>query len=326
MRAIRIHELAGIGALRLEEVAAPKPGPGEVRIAIHAAGVNFADTLMLTGVYQFIPPLPFIPGMEAAGQVIETGPGVDGFKPGDRVLAPMRSGAYAEEALVDAGHLVAMPDSMDYSNGAAFPIAYGTSHLALTHRTRLQPGEVLLVLGAAGGVGLTAVEIGKALGATVIACASSDEKLRIAESRGADHLINYATEDIRDRVKALTGGADVVYDPVGGSASHEAMRCLNYEGRLITLGFASGEIPKFAANYLLVKNISAIGYSFSTYRFEQPEVMRHTLAETCKWYAEGKLKPHISFTYPLEETAAALTSLVERRSTGKVVINVRDDG
>ncbi len=325
MRAIRIHELAGIGALQLEEVAAPTPGPGEVRLAVHAAGVNFADSLMLTGVYQFIPPLPFIPGMEAAGEVLEVGPGVAEFKPGDRVLAPMRSGAYAEEALVDAGHLVAMPESMSYTDGAAFPIAYGTSHLALTHRTRLLPGEVLLVLGAAGGVGLTAVEVGKALGATVIACASSDEKLRIAESHGADHLINYASEDIRARVKALTGGADVVYDPVGGAASHEAMRCLNYEGRLITLGFASGDIPKIPANYLLVKNISAIGYSFSTYRFEQPDVMRHTLTETCAWYGDGKLKPHISATYPLKDTAAALTSLVERRSTGKVVITVRDE-
>lgn len=324
MRAIRVHELTGIDALRLEEIAAPKPGPGEVRIAVHAAGVNFADTLVITGVYQFIPPLPFIPGMKAAGEVIEVGPGIDGFAPGDRVLAPMRHGAYAEEALVDADHLVRMPEAMDFRTGAAFPIAYGTSHLALTHRTHLRAGEVLLVLGAAGGVGLTAVEVGKALGATVIACAGSDEKLRVAASRGADHLVNYATEDVRERVKALTGGVDAVFDPVGGSAAAAALRCLNYEGRLITLGFASGDIPKFAANYLLVKNISVIGYSFSTYRFERPAVMRRTLDEICAWYADGKLQPHISFTFPLAQTAAALNSLIERRSSGKVVIDVRD--
>jgi len=215
---------------------------------------------------------------------------------------------------------------MDYAAGAAFPIAYGTSHLALTHRTKLQAGQVLLVLGASGGVGLTAVEVGKALGATVIACASSAEKLAIAEAHGADHLINYATEDIRARVRDLTGGVDTVYDPVGGDAAAAALRCLNYEGNFITLGFASGTIPQFAANYLLVKNISAVGYSFSTYRFEQPETMRRTLDEICAWYMDGKLKPHISFTFPLAETPAALQALVDRKSTGKVIVAVRDGG
>ena len=290
---------------------------------MHAAGVNFADTLMIKGFYQHKPPLPFTPGMEAAGEVTAVGDGVTDFKVGDRVLAPMRFGAYAEEALIDAGHAVHMPDGMDYSTGAAFPIAYGTSHLALTHRTQLKPGEILLVLGASGGVGLTAVEVGKALGATVIACASSAEKLEVARSRGADHLIDYTKEDIRERVKQLTGGADVVYDPVGGDASRAALRCLNFEGRLITLGFASGDIPQIAANYLLVKNISAIGYSFSSYRFEQPAVMRRTLEEICRWYGEGKLKPHISFTFPLERTKDALNALLERKSTGKVIITMR---
>jgi NADPH2:quinone reductase len=235
----------------------------------------------------------------------------------------MRFGAYAEETVIDARHAVRIPDGMDYKSGAAFPIAYGTSHLALTHRTQLRPGEVLLVLGASGGVGLTAVEVGKALGAVVIACASSAEKLEIARSRGADHLIDYAKEDIRERVKTLTGGVDVVYDPVGGDASRAALRCLNFEGRLITLGFASGDIPQIAANYLLVKNISAIGYSFSSYRFEQPASMRRTLEEICRWYTQGKLKPHISFTFPLERTKDALNALIERRSTGKVIVEMR---
>jgi len=323
MRAIRIHELEGLDALRLEDVSSPSPGPGQIRIAVHAAGVNFADTLVIKGQYQHKAPLPFSPGMEAAGDVIELGDGVTGFAVGDRVLAPMRYGAYAEEALLEAAHAVHMPDSMDYVTGAAFPIAYGTSHLALTHRTQLGAGDVLLVLGASGGVGLTAVEIGKALGATVIACASSAGKLEVARTHGADHLINYAEEDLRQRVKALTGGADVVYDPVGGDASRAALRCLNFEGRLNTLGFASGDVPQIAANYLLVKNISAVGYSFSNYRFERPDVMRKTLDEICRWYAEGKLKPHISFTFPLEQTRDALTTLLERRSTGKVIVKVR---
>ena len=323
MRAIRIHKLEGLDALTLEEVPAPRPSAGEVRIAIHAAGVNFADTLVIQGRYQHKTDLPFTPGMEAAGEVLEVGEGVADLAVGDRVLAPMRHGAYAEEAVLDAAHTVRIPDGMDYVTGAAFPIAYGTSHLALTHRTTLRAGEVLLVLGASGGVGLTAVEIGKALGATVIACASSDEKLEVARAHGADHLINYAEEDIRERVKALTGGVDTVYDPVGGDASRAALRCLNFEGRLITLGFASGDIPQFAANYLLVKNISVVGYTFSNYRFEQPAVMRHSLEEICRWYIEGKLKPHISFTFPLTETRDALVALIERRSTGKVIVKVR---
>ncbi|MGD8809669.1 MAG: NADPH:quinone oxidoreductase family protein [Gammaproteobacteria bacterium] len=320
---MRIHELDGVDALKLEDVPSPAPGPGEIRIAVHAAGVNFADTLVVQGRYQHKAPLPFSPGMEAAGEVLEVGEGVTDLAVGDRVLAPMRYGAYAEEAVLDAAHTVRMPDGMDYVAGAAFPIAYGTSHLALTHRTQLREGEVLLVLGASGGVGLTAVEIGKALGATVIACASSPEKLEIAKSRGADHLIDYTREDIRERVKALTGGADVVYDPVGGDASRAALRCLNFEGRHIILGFAAGDIPQIAANYLLVKNISAIGYSFSSYRFEQPATMRKTLDEICRWYMEGKLKPHISFTFPLKETKDALNALIARKSTGKVIVKVR---
>ena len=214
-----------------------------------------------------------------------------------------------------------------WTSSPARPFPSGTAPAiwALTHRAQMQAGEVLLVLGAAGGVGLTAVEIGKAMGATVVACASSDEKLAVAESRGADVLINYAAEDIRQRVKETVGGVDVVYDPVGGDASHAAMRCLNFEGRLITLGFASGDIPQIAANYLLVKNIGVLGYAFSAYRFERPAVMRHALDEICRWYIEGRIDPHVSATFPLEQTADALKLLLARKSTGKVVVAVRDD-
>jgi NADPH2:quinone reductase len=323
MRAIRIHQLDGIEALQLEETPSPQPGPGEVLMAVHAAGVNFADTLIVTGAYQHKPSLPFTPGMEAAGEVIALGEGVTQVRPGDRVLAPMRFGAYAEEAVVDADHLAAMPDGMDFAAAAAFPIGYGTAHLALTHRTQLHPGEVLVVLGAAGGVGLAAVEVGKALGATVIACASSIEKLEVARSRGADHLIDYTAGDLREGIKAATGGADVVLDPVGGEVSRQALRCLNFEGRLITLGFASGDIPEFRANYLLVKNISAIGYTFSNYRFQRPDIMRRTLEACCRWYMEGRLKPHISHSFPLAETKAALQTLSDRKAIGKVVVEVR---
>jgi NADPH2:quinone reductase len=262
MKAIRCRAWGAPDTLRLEEAESPSLQPHQVRIRVRAAGVNFADTLMVGGRYQVKPPFPFTPGLEAAGEIVETGAAVDDLRVGERVLAVLRSGGgYAEEIALDAAAVVPIPAAMDFVTAAAFPVAYGTSHFALTHRGHLQAGETLLVLGAAGGVGLTGVEIGKTIGARIIAAAGGTEKLEIARSRGADELIDYRTESIRDRVRALTDGkgADVVYDPVGGDAFDQALRAVNWEARMLVIGFAAGRIQAVPANLILVKNISVIG-------------------------------------------------------------------
>ena len=324
MRAIRIHDPSGIDGLRLEEVPSLTPGPGQVRIEVHAAGCNFPDTLMLKGVYQDKPEWPFTPGKEVAGYVMDVGAGVDGFAPGDRVMALVGYGGFAEEVTVIAEEVHKIPDAMDFMTAGGFALTYATSYIALRHhQIHLEPSEVLLVLGAGGGVGLTAVEIGKILGATVAAAAGSAEKLALAKQYGADHLINYRTESIRDRVKALVGGADVVYDPVGGDAFTQSLRCINTDGRFAIVGFASGDIPQIPANYLLIKNISAVGIAMSGYRLRQTELMGNMFPTLLGWYAAGRLKPHTSFQFPLEQTAEALQTILDRRSTGKVVIRVR---
>ena len=260
MRGLRLHGRDGIDAMKLEEFELDAPGPGKAKIAVHAAGVNFGDTLMVTGKYQEKPDLPFSPGMEAAGEVIAVGDGVDNVKVGDRVMGSIGYGGFAEEANVPAANLTAVPDDMDWATAAAFPVAYGTSHVALTYRSHLKSGEVLLVHGAAGGVGLTAVELGKAMGATVIATAGTDEKVDLAKSYGADYGINYSNEDIREKVLEYTGGADVIYDPVDGDAFKASLRCINFEGRIIIIGFASGEIPQIPTNYPLVKCFTVDGF------------------------------------------------------------------
>jgi NADPH:quinone reductase len=306
----------------LEEVGAKAPGEGEVRIRVRTCGVNFADTLMIAGQYQSRPPFPFSPGLEIAGEVIEVGAGVTQFKLDDRVMGITDYGGYAEEATIRAALLLPMPPSMDFVTAAAFPIAYGTSHVALDHRAHLQAGETLLVLGAAGGVGLTAVEIGTLMGATVIAAASTPEKLALTQQYGAEHLINTSTENLRDRIKEITGGkgVDVVYDPVGGDLFDQAVRSLNWEGRLLVIGFASGRIPEVPANMTLVKNSSIVGVFWGAYAGRNPKVLTGSLLKLLGWHAEGNLKPHISATYPLENAADALFALINRQSTGKVVI------
>ena len=324
MKAARIHRLEGPDALQIEDVTSPAPGPGQVKLAVHAAGVGFADTLVVSGRYQHTNPLPFTPGMEAAGEILEVGPEVTAFRPGDRVMGPLRAGAWAEEAVCDAQTLVPMPSSMDYLTAAGFVLNYGTSHVALTHRVPLAQGQTLLVLGASGGVGSTAVEIGKALGATVIAAASSPEKLQAARETGADHVIDYRQDDLRQRVQEIAGGVDVVYDPVGGEASRQALRCLNYEGRLIALGFASGEIPQIAQNYLLVKNIAVVGYSWSSYRMQRPEIVRRSLEELCRWFSEGRIRPRPAQVFPLARIADALRAIQDRKAMGKIVLAIRD--
>ncbi len=303
----------------LQDVAVPTPGPGEVLLDIAACGLNFADLLMAKGTYQDTPTPPFTLGMEVCGTVIATGADVTTPSIGTRVAVFGGQGGLAEKGLFPAALCRPVPDTMPDVIAAGFMVAYGTSHLALSRRARLQKGETLLVLGAAGGVGLTAVEIGKAMGATVIAVARGADKLAVAKAAGADHLIDSETDDIKSAVKAL-GGADVVYDPVGGAAFKAALGACNREARVIVIGFASGEVPQIPANIILVKNISVIGFYWGGYLGFNPEALTESLSELMDWHAAGKLKPHISHTLPLDQAADALELMRSRKSTGKVVV------
>jgi NADPH:quinone reductase len=322
MRAVLCKEWGGPEKLVVEEVPSPAIRPGAVRVTIHAAGINFADLLLVSGQYQEKPPLPFAPGSEAAGVVTEVGSGVTDLKIGDRVMVISGGGAYAEQVVVDVPRVYPIPAGMDFAAAAGFPVAYGTSHGAFAWRAHLQPGEWLLVHGAAGGVGLTAVEIGKAMGARVIACASGPEKLAVAREHGADHLIDYSREDIRERVKEITGGrgADVIYDPVGGDVFDASLRAIAWGGRIIIIGFASGRIPQIPANIALVKNFDAIGFYWGSYQKHKPELIRESYAQLFRWFGEGKLKPHVSHQLDLKDVAHAMTLLGRRQSTGKVVL------
>ena len=323
MKAIHCREWGTPDILRLEEVERPSLEPHQVRIRVRAAGVNFADTLMVAGKYQVKPPFPFTPGLEAAGEIVELGNDVEGLRLGQRALAVLRfGGGYAEEIVVDAAAVAPIPDAMDFATAAAFPVAYGTSHFALTHRGHLQPGETLLVLGAAGGVGLTAVEIGKAMGARVIAAAGGAEKLAVASSRGADELIDYTTESIRDRVRAITdgNGADVVFDPVGGDAFDQALRAVNWEARMLVIGFAAGRIQAVPANLILVKNISVIGVVWGAQAERDPALIVRNLAELLRWWEAGRLKPMVAKVFRLAEAAEAMAALLSRRYAGKIVL------
>lgn len=324
MKAVLCQDWGDPESLVYTDVPSREPGPGEVKIRVRACGVNFADTLIIAGGYQVKPERPFSPGMEVAGEVLAVGEGVSGWQPGARVLTIVDYGGFAEEVIANAMTVLPLPESMDFETAAAFPIAYGTSHLALDHRGGLQPGETLLVFGAAGGVGLTAVEIGKRMGATVIACASTAEKLALAQSYGADHLINYREEDLRERVKAITGGggADVIYDPVGGDSFDQAMRVINWEGRLLVIGFASGRIPQLPVNLTLVKNCAVVGVFWGAYARRDPATLMQSLMTLIGWHASGGLKPHISATFPLPEAGRALRTLMNRQSTGKLVVTV----
>ena len=327
MRAVVCRELSGPGGLTLEDLPDPQPGPGEVAIAVAAAGVNFADTLMVSGKYQEKPPLPFTPGLELAGTVTALGAGVTGVAPGDRVIALVDRGGFAEVALARADEVFPIPDAMGFDIAAGFPITYGTGHGALVWRAALQPGETLLVHGAAGGVGLAAVEVGKALGAEVIATAGGPDKLEIARAHGADHLIDYKTEDIRARVKALTGGrgADVVFDPVGGEVFLASLRAVAWGARLLVIGFAAGKVPEIPANILLVKNLAVFGLYWGAYRQKAPELLRSQFETLTGWYAEGRLKPLVSHRLDLAEAGRALDLLLTRKATGKVVLTTGRD-
>jgi NADPH2:quinone reductase len=322
MKAVLAKAFGPLEQLVLEDVPAKDPGPGEVAIAVRACGVNFFDALIVQGKYQSRPPLPFSPGGEVAGVIRAVGAGVTGLDAGTRVLAFTGHGGYAEEVIVDATSVVALPEEMDFATAAGFPITYGTSYHALKDRGQLRSGETLLVLGAAGGVGLAAVEIGKIMGARVIAGASSDEKLALAREHGADALINYATSDLRERIREVTAGkgVDVAYDPVGGGYAEPALRSLAPGGRYLVIGFASGEIPKIALNLLLLKVVSMVGVFWGAFAKAQPQRNAANLAELFTWYTQGRLRPHVSATFPLERYREALDAVVQRKVLGKVVL------
>ena len=328
MRAVLCKEFGEPESLAVEEIADPKPGAGELRLAVAAAGVNFADLLMVAGTYQEKPPFPFSPGLEVAGRVIDWGTGVTGFEAGDRVMAVTGTGGFAEQVVVKPVDVFKLPTAMSFEAAAGFPVVYGTAYGALNWRAHMAGGETLLVLGAAGGVGLTTVEVGKAMGATVIAAANGPERTAVAKSRGADQLIDYTSENLRERVRALTDnrGVDVVFDPVGGEYFDVALRCLGWEGRLIVIGFASGTIPQAPANILLVKNCGVLGFYWGAYRRREPERFKAAFDALFEWFEAGKLKPHISLALPLEQAGEALRTLADRRATGKIVLTTGSGG
>jgi NADPH2:quinone reductase len=322
MKAIQCQEWGGPDKLRLVEVPLPEPKAGEVRLRVNAAGVNFPDALIIQKKYQMQPPLPFTPGSEVAGTVDALGAGVTNLKPGDRVIAFVGLGAFAEYVCAPAAQTIPIPAALSDEVAAAFTLTYATSHHALFDRAQLKAGETLLVLGAGGGVGLSAVELGKLAGARVIAAASTDEKLAAARAHGADELINYSSADLRDSVKTLTDGkgADVVYDPVGGAYSEPALRSLAWRGRFLVIGFANGEIPRIPLNLLLLKEVSAVGVFWGEFARREPAANRAMLNELFGWLVQGKLKPHVSHAYALSDTAQALQALLARRAVGKLVI------
>lgn len=306
---------------RLLDLPDPRPGAGEALIDIHACGLNFADLLMADGKYQEKPALPFIPGLELAGVVRALGPDTVGPPPGTRVAVYSGCGGLAQQGCFPVASLLPLPDSLSFAQAAGFQIAYGTSHLALSHKARLQPGETLLVLGAAGGVGLTAVEIGHQMGARVIACARGQEKLALARAAGADEVIDSDIPDLKSALRAL-GGVDVVYDPVGGPAFDAALRATKPDGRLLAIGFASGTVPQVPANLLLVKNLTVIGFWWGGYLSFAPHLLRDSLATLLDWQAQGRLRPHVSNLLPFEDLPKGLDLLRNRAATGKVVIEV----
>jgi len=328
MRAVVVREFGPPESIRVEEIAPPVPAAGEVLIDVHAAGVNFPDMLVMTGRYQILPPRPFVPGKECAGIVRAIGADVKSCKPGDRVLMWMEYGAFAEQAVAPQDNCFVLP-SMSFEEGACFGLVYQTAYFALVTRAALRPGEIVLVTGASGGVGLAVVQLAKALGATVLAAVSTSAKAEVAKRNGADHIIDVSRtnlrDDMREQVREATAGrlANVIIDPVGGDVFDASLRSLAWSGRLVVVGFAGGRIPEVKANYLLVKNIAVIGLQISDYRDQHPQAMRRAMTELFDFYAQGKLKPWISATYPLDQFAQAFASIRAREAVGRLVLKVR---
>jgi NADPH2:quinone reductase len=322
-KSVVCRELGPPERLRLETFASAPLAPGQVRVAIHAAGINFPDILMAAGEYQLKPPLPFTPGVEAAGDVVEVN-GAEAFGIGDKVIVKMRHGAYCDEAVVTPSQLTPLPSTFDYAEGATFLAGHGTAYHALIDRGQVRPGEVLLVHGAGGGVGLAAVEMGKMLGATVIAAASSEEKLAIAKARGADHLVLYEREPFRDAVKRITDGrgADVVFDPVGGEIFENSMRCIAWGARLLVIGFTGG-IGLARTNLLLIKGASVLGVRAGEAVRKNPALGEVRLKALLEWAEAGKIRPNVSHRLPLEDYAKAMRLLIERKAIGRVALITR---
>jgi NADPH2:quinone reductase len=322
MKAVLCKEWGPPESLVLEDIPAREPGPGQVRIKVRAASVNFPDVLIIQNKYQFKPERPFSPGSEAAGDVISVGAGVTHVKPGDRVLASTGHGSFAEEVIAVGEKVVALPEGLGYDVASAFMLTYGTSWHALTDRAALKAGETVLVLGAAGGVGISAIEIAKALGARVIAAASTEEKLAVCREHGADATINYETEDLREAIKRLTDGKgpDVIYDPVGGKYAEPAFRSIGWRGRYLVVGFANGQIPALPLNLMLLKGASVVGVFWGDYTRREPHANQEDVRRMMALLAEGKLRPHISATYRLDQVPQALLDMAARKVTGKVLI------
>jgi NADPH2:quinone reductase len=324
MRALVCNQYGPPDSLAIEELDDPVPQNEQLLVEVAAAGINFPDVLSIAGQYQVKTPPPFVPGSEAAGIVSSIGEDVSRFSVGDKVIVTTQGGAFAEKCIAEEQAAIPMPAELNFEQGAGYSVTYGTSYHALKQSANLQPGETVLVLGAAGGVGITAVEIAKAMGARVIAAASSDEKLQFAVSAGADETINYSTSSLKDRVKELTmgNGADVVYDPVGGELADQAFRATAWHGRYLVIGFACGDIPKFAANIALLKEASIIGVWWGTWAGKNPALQRQNLQELAVLVSEGKLTPRVTESYRLEDYIAAFSAITERRARGKVVLRL----
>ena len=325
MKAVVCKAFGPPSSLSVEEMPSPEPAANQVRIDVHAAGCNYPDFLIVQGLYQFKPPLPFSPGAEVAGVVSAVGEGVTDLKVGDRVIATMIWGGFSEQVIADRPAVCPLPDGFDFKEASALLLTYATSLYALKDRGELKSGETLLVLGAAGGVGLASVQLGKALGARVIAAASTEEKLALCREAGADETINYAEEDLKARAKALTGGngVDVIYDPVGGAFSEPALRSIAWGGRFLVIGFAAGDIPKIPLNLALLKGCSIVGVFWGSFTMRDPAGHQAHVQTLFDMWSKGKIRPVVSKAYGLDEASAALDDLGHRRAKGKIVIAVR---
>ncbi|MCH9695934.1 MAG: NADPH:quinone oxidoreductase family protein [Gammaproteobacteria bacterium] len=324
MRALVCNEYGPPESLTIEERDDPTAGEGEVLIDVAAVGINFPDVLTIAGTYQVKTPTPFIPGNEGSGTIVAVGEGVRHYAVGDRVIFNCRGEAFAEKCVANQNMLMPLPEGLDFEQGAGFSVTYGTSYHALKQSANLQKGETVLVLGAAGGVGITAVEIAKAIGARVIAAASSDEKLAFAKEAGADELVNYSTQPLKETVKELTGGdgADVVYDPVGGELAEQAFRATAWHGRYLVIGFACGDIPKFAANIALLKEASIVGVWWGTWAMKNPKLQMQNVQEMATMIAAGKLTPRVTESYALDDFSSAFAAITKRRARGKVILRL----